>query len=166
MAGLTTNHCLLDNAGTNRGSFLALIASKDRAIKQNKVRNSPTIWKPKKRFELGTKTPNLLLQNELRRQAVRSMAEPTELNSDDLKKRNTIITLSRPEAAELPEALQIFTALQKAHFVQALKCVINVFPRIVAGRSTANSNGSSFLESTTQGCSTAAEPSSTSTNTL
>lgn len=79
--------------------------------------------KAEERFGLGTRSAKLIRQEELRTQAVRSMAESAKRKSDALEERNAIAVFSLPEAAGLPETSQFFAAIRQMYLSQALKKV-------------------------------------------
>lgn len=80
---------------------------------QPRVRSHEAAKRPEEQFELGSKCAKLIRQEDLRKQAVRSMAESSKCKSDALEERNAILAaFSRPEAEELPETTQFFEALR------------------------------------------------------
>lgn len=82
-------------------------------------RSSPT--KSTERFGMGSRNAKLIRQEELRTQAVRSMAESAKRKSDALEERNAIAVFSRPEATGNPETIQFFDAVRQSYLSQALK---------------------------------------------
>lgn len=82
-------------------------------------RASPS--KSVERFGLGTRNAKLIRQEELRTQAVRSMAESAKRKSDALEERNAIAVFSRPEATSMPETAHFFAAVRQTYLSQALK---------------------------------------------
>lgn len=85
------------------------------------VRNRAPAKSAEYRFGLGTKSTKLVRQEELRTQAVRSMAESPKRKSDALKEWNAIAAFSRPEAVSMPETAQFFAALLRNYLAQALR---------------------------------------------
>lgn len=164
--GSTPNHGLVDSVETVRGSVLNSSATNNWAVKQNKVCGSPTIRKPEERFGLETKNAKLLRQEEQRTQAVKSMAESPKRKLDALKERNAVVTFSPSEAAHLPETLQVFAALRKAHLSHALKPAPAVLSEIAAAQRIANSESGFAEVSTLQVKSIVVEPSSAHTSTF
>ena len=70
------------------------------------MRRSAAVSRPEERFGLGTKSAKLIRQEELRTQAVRSMAESAKRKSYALEERNAIAAFSRPEAEGVPETAE------------------------------------------------------------
>lgn len=70
---------------------------------------------------IGSRNAKLVRQEELRTQALRSMAESAMRNSDALEERNAIALFSRPESESMPETEQFFVAIRQTHLSQALK---------------------------------------------
>ena len=91
------------NEGSSKYGGLEAGTSDDQS-----VRKSPPAKQEEERFGLGTKSAKLIRQEELRMQAVRSMAESAKRKSDALEERNAIAAFSRPEAKELLEKKQFF----------------------------------------------------------
>lgn len=77
--------------------------------------------RPKKRIGLQTIHKKLVGPEQLRAQAVRSMAESVKRKCHALKDRNTIAELSREDANGLSQTTRLFRALRKNYINQALK---------------------------------------------
>lgn len=68
-----------------------------------------------------TLNSRILMQEEIRTQAARSMAESAKRKSEALEERNAMAVFSRPEALSIPETDQFFAAIRKTYLSQALK---------------------------------------------
>lgn len=77
--------------------------------------------KGEERFRIGGRNAKLVRQEELRTQALRSMAESAKRKSDALEEQNAIAVFSRQDAASLPDSAQFFEALRRTYLAQALK---------------------------------------------
>lgn len=112
--------------GTTQAPFIEQQQCSSQTLEPNtneadNVRNRSPARNAEERFGLGTKTAKLVRQEELRTQAVRSMAESAKRKSDALEERNAIAAFSRPEAEGLPETSQFFAALRSNYLAQVLK---------------------------------------------
>lgn len=67
------------------------------------------------RFNIGSRNAKLVRQEEMRTNAVRSMAESAKRKSTALEERNAIAVFSRSEAQNLPETASFFRALRQTY---------------------------------------------------
>lgn len=81
----------------------------------------PSHSRPDERYSTGNKAAKLQRQEELRTQAVRSMADSAKRKSTALEERNAIAVFSLPGASQHPETALFFAALRRTHLAQALK---------------------------------------------
>lgn len=73
------------------------------------------------RFGLRTKKAKYILQEVLRTQAVRSMAESAKRKQDGMKEHSATAAFSRPEAEGLPGTAQVFATIRRSHLAFELK---------------------------------------------
>lgn len=73
------------------------------------------------RFPIGARGAKLITQEELRTQAVRTLAESAKRKSDILEEKNAISVFSRPEAQGLPETDEFFDAIRRTYLAKAQK---------------------------------------------
>lgn len=96
------------------------------------MRDSPAIQRLEELFDLGTKSERLARLEGLLTQALRSTGDSAKRKSDALKEQNAIAAFLCLETAELPETMQFFVVLWKAHHSKALKRACVASSEIVA----------------------------------